>query len=206
MSGTSQATPFVTGASMLVRQALHDFMGVDVTNKDRILQILKDSADHVTDAAGSPDHDNVTNTDLTFDRLNIYSAIQSVIDLGNLTDDLADGQAIVSGSFVPGNQREFYTFQGHAGDLLTVTLDDGSLTDWLDSALAIFSPGQTPAYVSSQTATDSFLRYSWETNKPMWPNSKDPRHDPAPSHAGRYVHDPGSGRSHSHRWGYGRAL
>jgi len=98
MSGTSMATPFLTGAGILVGQALNDFMGVTSASKDYILQFLVDAADDVVDEAGSPDNDNVTNTGLTFKRLDLYGAVREVLDHADLTDDLADGQAVVNGS------------------------------------------------------------------------------------------------------------
>lgn len=76
-AGSSQAAPFVTGAAVLVHQAL-DLTGQSaLATPDYIRNLLKSTGSPVKD--GDDEHDNVSNTGLTFPRLNIPAAIQKVM-------------------------------------------------------------------------------------------------------------------------------
>ncbi|MCA9127268.1 MAG: S8 family serine peptidase [Planctomycetales bacterium] len=79
-SGTSMAAPYVAGASVLVRQAM-EMVGIADINLNTIADHLRETSDSVFDAL----------TGKTYDRLNLESAIDSLIPV----DTVADG---VSGS------------------------------------------------------------------------------------------------------------
>lgn len=74
MAGTSMATPVVAGAAALIHQALVA-RGLPAT-QDAILQILQSSGVTVVD--GDDESDNVTNSGRSFQRLDVYAALQSV--------------------------------------------------------------------------------------------------------------------------------
>jgi subtilisin family serine protease len=85
-SGTSMAAPYVAGASLLVREAF-ELVGYANVTFDQIVETLRGSADSVYDAA----------TNLSFDRLNISNALQSIIPNDTVAGELSDAQAIQVG-------------------------------------------------------------------------------------------------------------
>ena len=70
--GTSMASPHVAGAVALLQEAALEFGGRLLTT-DEVVDILRSTADIVID--GDDEADTVTNTGLSFPRLNIYNAV-----------------------------------------------------------------------------------------------------------------------------------
>ena len=93
-SGTSQAAPYVAGASAIARQAL-EFTGVENIDQDTIYNIFRDTADAL--------YDSVTGN--TYHRLNLGAAIDAIV--GDLhSDDFASATKIDSTNlFNGGNLR-----------------------------------------------------------------------------------------------------
>lgn len=71
-AGTSMASPHVAGAVALLQEAALEFGGRRLT-PDEVVEILRSTADTVID--GDDEADIVTNTGLSFPRLNIYNAV-----------------------------------------------------------------------------------------------------------------------------------
>jgi subtilisin family serine protease len=79
MAGTSMAAPVVAGAAALVHQALASHgKGAD---QNAILNILRSTGIIVKD--GDDENDNVTNTGLSFPRLDVDAALQAVVGSNN---------------------------------------------------------------------------------------------------------------------------
>lgn len=93
-SGTSMATPMVTGTVVLMQQAALEF-GDRLLKPDEIADILQDTADTIFD--GDDEDDNVDNTQLEYRRLNTYAAVSRVKEkleqefLGSDDADLIEG-------------------------------------------------------------------------------------------------------------------
>jgi hypothetical protein len=76
MAGTSMATPVVAGAAVLLHQAL-DSMGQSANAyQDYMLGVFKSTGKTVVD--GDDENDNVTNTGLSFKRLDLAAALSSL--------------------------------------------------------------------------------------------------------------------------------
>ena len=76
MAGTSMATPVVAGAAAILHQAL-DAAGRSADgNQDFIVSLMKSTGATIVD--GDDENDNVNNTGLTFKRLNLHAALQSI--------------------------------------------------------------------------------------------------------------------------------
>lgn len=77
MAGTSMASPMVAAAAVLVHQAL-DLKGESsITDESDILSILKSTGVSIVDSGYG--QDNVNHTGLTFKRLDVYAALQSIL-------------------------------------------------------------------------------------------------------------------------------
>jgi subtilisin family serine protease len=74
MAGTSMATPVVTGAAVLIRQALD--AAHKTANESTILSVMQTTG--VTDVDNLNADDNVVNTGLSFKRINLGAAIASI--------------------------------------------------------------------------------------------------------------------------------
>lgn len=95
-SGTSMATPIVTGAVVLMQQAATRF-GDRLLKPGEISDILQDTATTIFD--GDDEDDNVENTRLEYPRLDIYGAVTEVKErlerefLGTPEGDFLQGTA-----------------------------------------------------------------------------------------------------------------
>lgn len=74
-SGTSQASPHVAGAVALLQEASLQF-GDRLLAPDEVTEILRSTGDLVFD--GDDEHDNVSNTNVGYARVNIYNAVKEI--------------------------------------------------------------------------------------------------------------------------------
>lgn len=73
MAGTSMATPVVAGSALLIHQALDARGQTGQVSQDAILKLMQSTGATIIDSDAA--HANVTNTGLTFKRLDLYAAI-----------------------------------------------------------------------------------------------------------------------------------
>ncbi len=142
MAGTSMATPVVAGAAALVRQAL-DAAGKSASQSD-ILNLMQSSGVAVVD--GDDEDDNVTNTGLTFKRLDLFASLNAASKsvISNVPPTLTP---ITSQSLAPGGT-------------LVVTLSASSANNLpiAYSARLVNAPagGVNPLFQLKQTLTISY--------------------------------------------------
>ncbi len=103
ISGTSMATPFVSGVVALMQNAAKYFGGRYLSDPNQILQILQQTADTIIDSnnpnnsrydSSSGQTSNLPETGLTFKRINALNAVQAVQQLvtgGSITIGPAPG-------------------------------------------------------------------------------------------------------------------
>lgn len=128
-SGTSMASPYVAGASVLIREAM-EFVGYVGINQDTIYDHMRATADNVWDAA----------TNAFYKRLNLGAAIDALMpedDFGstagtafNLGTIRSDGAA-VSGTVGKSDDVDFFRFTAAATGTVTFT---AATTHYLDAA------------------------------------------------------------------------
>jgi subtilisin family serine protease len=93
LAGTSMASPVVAGAAVLIHQAL-DTAGLGaLAGQDYILQLMQNTG--VTLVDGDDENDNVVNTGLSFRRINVLAAVQS---LASSSQSPPDTVGLYSGS------------------------------------------------------------------------------------------------------------
>jgi subtilisin family serine protease len=76
MAGTSMASPVIAGAAALLHQALDGVGKSNLANQDGILGLMKSTGVRVVD--GDDENDNVANTGLAFQRLNLAAALNAI--------------------------------------------------------------------------------------------------------------------------------
>lgn len=76
MAGTSMASPVIAGAAVLLHQALDSAGKSSVANQDGILALMKTTGVRVVD--GDDENDNVANTGLAFQRIDLAAAMRAV--------------------------------------------------------------------------------------------------------------------------------
>lgn len=132
-SGTSMASPYVAGASVLVRQAM-EMTGWEAINAEVITDHLRTTADRVFDSI----------TGQSYDRLNLAHAIESILPTDMVGDDSASAATVRLDS-------QLETWINQIGDVDVYRFNaeaDGTLTaraasDWVDSVhWAITSGGK----------------------------------------------------------------
>ena len=74
-SGTSQASPHISGAVALLQEASLQF-GDRLLTPAEVAEILRTTSDPIFD--GDDEDDNVSNTNLSYFRVNVYSAVREV--------------------------------------------------------------------------------------------------------------------------------
>lgn len=123
-SGTSMAAPYVAGASVLVREAMQ-MVGLNDITSAKIIDWLHDTADTVFDSL----------TNARYDRLNLQTAIDTLIPDDNIGDSSAQSQAIdlahkgLSGWLNRIGDVDVYRFTTDASGQFTLDAD----SQWIDS-------------------------------------------------------------------------
>jgi subtilisin family serine protease len=157
ISGTSMASPFVSGLVALMQQAAYTYGGRYITNPQEVLAIIKETSDVIPDPTIAGDgRVPIANGELTggaeqtlpgtgdsYDRVNVFKAIQEVQALFTGAVSNADtNNTIATATAVPDlNGTADYTETGNIGtdglndvgpndvDVYSVTLDEtGNLT------------------------------------------------------------------------------
>ncbi len=152
LSGTSMATPFVAGLVALMQQAAYTYGGRYITNPEEVLSIIKQTSDVISDPTLPGDTripiedgeytggaaQQLPGTGDTYDRVNVFKAIQAVQQLFTGTVSNADiDNTISTATTVPDlNGTSDYTENGTIGtdglnqvgandvDLYKLTLDE----------------------------------------------------------------------------------
>lgn len=145
-SGTSMASPYVAGASVLVRQAM-EMSGWTNVNAEVITDHLHATADSIFDSV----------TGKAYDRLNLENAIASLLPSDSVGDNFATGSAV---SLVSDVQIETWLNSTTDRDLFVFTaMADGTLTldpdsEWirnLDWSLQTVSESLPPVTAASNS-------------------------------------------------------
>lgn len=123
-SGTSMAAPYVAGASALVREAMQ-MVGIQDITATKIMDWLHDTADTVYDSL----------TSASYDRLNLQTAIDTLIPDDDVGDSTAQAQPLnlsqksLSGWVNRLGDTDVYRFTTSAAGQFTLDAD----SQWLDS-------------------------------------------------------------------------
>ncbi len=166
-SGTSQAAPYVAGASAIVRQALQ-FEGIEDIDQDLIYSIFRDTADQLSDAV----------TGNTYDRLNLRAAIDSIIGDSHgdnsATATQINGQQLIDGTTIQGtigkvsdvdafkftaNQSGRVTLEVETTDDLIANLDLVGISAEVDGNLVSFDVERGQEYEFSLSTSDGIGHY-----------------------------------------------
>ncbi|MEM8732618.1 MAG: S8 family serine peptidase [Planctomycetota bacterium] len=144
-SGTSMASPYVAGASVLVRQAM-EMAGWSDIDTESIVNHLHNTADSVFDSV----------TGQSYDRLDLAAAIRAILPSDEIGDSAADAANVDFGSIRQGTELGTWVNSLGDHDVYTFTADaSGSLSldassDWVeDLQWTIQSNGQTVASSSN---------------------------------------------------------
>jgi subtilisin family serine protease len=139
MAGTSMATPVITGAAVLLRQALDAHGEAALTDQSHLLQLLQATGASIVDTGHG--QDNVTHTGLTFKRVDIYAALG---DLGTVPSAPALSP-VANFVMASGSTRSIVLAGADAdGDALTYTASlqsDGGLAYQLRQQLGLSYAG-----------------------------------------------------------------
>jgi subtilisin family serine protease len=132
MAGTSMASPVVAGAAVDIMQALTATGHANLATPQEILSIMQDTGVSIVDAGDG--QDNVIHTGLTFKRLDLLSAIESIVGSSNIQqpDPPAPSNQSADESYVEGLYQE----------LLGRSADPGGLSNWvaaLEAGLSRFN-------------------------------------------------------------------
>lgn len=99
MAGTSMASPMVAAAVALLQEAALIFGGRTLT-PDEIVEVLRSTGDRILD--GDDEDDNVTNTNISYPRINIYAAVNTIYNrfrsIGGGSDQLGDINGTLDGA------------------------------------------------------------------------------------------------------------
>lgn len=87
LGGTSMAAPVIAGAAALMHQALDDSGQGSLANQNYILNVMRNTGVTVID--GDDENDNVTNTGLSFQRIDLLAAMRFILGGDNQQPALA---------------------------------------------------------------------------------------------------------------------
>ena len=118
-SGTSMASPYVAGASVLVRQAM-EFVGLSNITQDTIYDHLRDTADVFYDTATSANYHSI----------NLQSALDALMPVDDYGSTAAEAYQVgtlsnpitVSGLIGQLDDKDFFTFTASASGTVTVNV------------------------------------------------------------------------------------
>ena len=107
-SGTSQASPHIAGAVALLQEASLQF-GDRLLTPAEVAEILRTTSDPIFD--GDDEDDNVSNTNLPYSRVNIYSAVREVkrrsdefnLAANNSAEPTVDCNGTIAGAYIVPN-------------------------------------------------------------------------------------------------------
>jgi subtilisin family serine protease len=134
-SGTSMASPYVAGASVLLREAM-EFVGQTNITQDDIYDVLYDTADLVYDSITSANYHSI-NLAAAFDSImptdDYGSTVGTAQSLGTITD-----VAQTTGTIGSLSDEDFFTFTAGASGTMSMTIDQ---THYLDSTVELVGGG-----------------------------------------------------------------
>lgn len=96
-AGTSMASPIVAGAVALMQEAAQQFGGRRLT-PDEVVDIIRSTADSIFD--GDNEDDNVSNTNISYPRLNIYNAVSEIQRRFQQIAPTGDPNGTIQGAFI----------------------------------------------------------------------------------------------------------
>ncbi len=119
-SGTSMASPYVAGASVLIRQAM-EFVGIQNITQDTIYDQMRDTADIFYDTA----------TNASYHRLNVQAALDALMPTDDYGSDAASandlgtlsGSSTFSGLIGTTADQDFFTFTAGVTGTISFTFD-----------------------------------------------------------------------------------
>lgn len=126
MAGTSMASPMVAAAAALVHEALDQKGEGSAANESNILAILKATGVSIVD--GAYGQDNVNHTWLTFKRLDVYSALETVLGANYSPPSQSPGNNAPSGHLSPNAAFVASLYES----ILGRQVDPTGLVAWVD--------------------------------------------------------------------------
>lgn len=136
-SGTSMASPYVAGASVLLRQAMQ-FVGYAAISQDSIYDLMRRTADSVFDSLTNQNYLRL-NIDKALDALmpsdDYGSSAGSARDLGRLS-----GSQRTSGVITSRSDRDYFTFRADVSGTVTLRAD---AREWLDPRFELIGTSGT---------------------------------------------------------------
>ncbi len=117
-SGTSMAAPYVAGASTLIRQAMQIVGMTDITQQ-MIYDVIVATADSIYDAV----------TGMSYSRLNIKNAIESILPADSLGSSIADATGLgtvvdttdIEGFFNTKTDKDYFSFVAGRDGTIVIT-------------------------------------------------------------------------------------
>lgn len=137
LSGTSMASPFVAGTVALIQQAAFVYSGQYISNPEEILNILQNTADVIGDPTVAGDgrvpisngqltsttEEPLPGTGASYDRIDVYKAIQAVKQIFTGTTSTADTNDTIATATVVTSINGTQAFT-ETGDIGTDGLND----------------------------------------------------------------------------------
>ena len=167
-SGTSMATPYVAGASVLLRQA-YEFVGVDNVDQDMLYDLMISTADTVYDSVTGENYFRL-NIDRALDTImpadDFGSTLGAAYGLGTVTDTLS-----LDGTIGTLTDVDWFSFTaGASGNIsFEVTGDYDFAPEWQTTSGSVTGSSFSMEVVAGQTytlglASDGLAHYSIDAN------------------------------------------